>query len=58
MKNDIVLNTMDDRTSPQARLLAVKLYCEGVKEDFREVPQFQCLMDSILILAGFDPDET
>ena len=58
MKDDIVFNTMDDRASPQARLLAVKLYCEGVKEDYRSVPQFQILMDNILILAGFDPDET
>ena len=47
---DIIVNTMNDKTDPKTRLLAVKCYVEGVKQDF---PETTTWMNNILILAGF-----
>ncbi len=52
--SDIIINTMNKDTNPQNRLRAIKLYCQGVREDF---PQTKTWMDNILTLAGFDPNE-
>jgi hypothetical protein len=49
---DIVLNTMDETTRPANRLKAIKIYAEGVRDDF---PEAKVWMDNFLILAGFDP---
>lgn len=56
MEQDIITNTMDQKTDPQARLLAVRMYCQGVKEDFKDIPAVKVWMDNILILAGFEDD--
>lgn len=48
---DIIKNTMDEKTSPETRLKAIKLYCEGVRIDF---PHTEVWMHNILILAGFE----
>ena len=51
---DVFLNTMDAETLPQNRLRAVKIYVEGVKQDF---PETTTWMNNILELAGFNPNE-
>ena len=52
---DVFLNTMDANTLPQNRLRAVKIYVEGVKQDF---PETAAWMNNILELAGFDPTDS
>lgn len=49
--SDIVYSTLNATSKPENRLRAIKLYCEGVREDF---PQAATWMNNILILAGFE----
>lgn len=49
--SDIIHSTLDENSKPENRLRAIKLYCEGVKEDF---PEAVVWMQNVLILAGFE----
>jgi hypothetical protein len=53
MEQDIIYSTLDAGSPDKNRLLAIKLYCEGVREDF---PATATWMHNVLVLAGFEED--
>lgn len=52
MDADILVSTFDSATPAASRLLAIRMYCQGVKEDF---PETSTWMNNILFLSGINP---